>query len=169
MSPRWMSPRWLTAALLISLGVNAVLGGLLLSHRLAGGDDRLAARGERREGVVRWRDSRLARRLGLDEAQVAALEAQNRELSRKLSPLREKMRGARRQVIALLKEERTDEARLQAVLREMAGYQAAIEEQYSLSFLQMKGVLTGEQEKLFFRLLEDRFSSQKPNANRAGR
>ena len=166
MSRRPTGRIWLAAALLLSLGANAVLGGVLLGRGRAAGGERPQGRVERREARDGraadggWRDSRLGRKLGLEPAQVEALEAGGAELNRALQPLRERMRETRREVLGLLRAEEPDPVLLAEAGRRLAELQVAVEKLYTQNFLRLKAVLTPEQENQFFLLMEERFSSK---------
>ncbi len=161
-----MNRKWLTVVLLLSLGANAALGGVLLSRLWRAGTGRPAGRADRREAAQPgWRESRLGKQLGLGAAQIEALEAQGRELDRWLLPLREKLREERRRLIGLLREEAPDAARLAEVERRMADLQVAVEDVFVQNFLRLKGIFTPEQERQYFQLLEERFTSRKRNSH----
>lgn len=161
-----MKIRLLPLALVVSVGLNAVLGGLLLgSLRAPAG--REAGRAERREPpAAGWRESVLAKRLELNPSQVEALEGLNRALDQALGQTRDRLHEKRREAIGMLKEPATDETRLNAVFREIADLQTGIEQTYAMNFLRIKGILAPEQERQYFELLEGRFFYRKNGYSR---
>jgi Spy/CpxP family protein refolding chaperone len=146
--------RFLPVALIVSLGINAALGGLFLgtmhtraAHEKEGTEHQHATpRG--------WRESALREKLGLDEEQVRKLETLNQDLDNLLWPTKQQLGDKRREVIDLLKMPAPDETRLGAVFRDIADLQATVERAYATHFLQVKSVLTPDQERLFFEQME---------------
>jgi Spy/CpxP family protein refolding chaperone len=161
-----MKIRLLPIALIVSLGVNAALGGLFLAS-LRAPAGREADRAERRApAAAGWRESVLAKRLELNPSQVEALEDLNRTLDRTLSQTRDRLHEKRREAIGMLKEPALDETRLNAVFREIADLQTGIEQAYAMNFVRVKGILTPDQERQYFELLEGRFFYRKNGHSR---
>jgi Spy/CpxP family protein refolding chaperone len=149
-----MKLRPLPLALIVSLGINAVLGGWMVGTMHARATQEAQSSEHRRAASRGWRESALRRQLGLDEVQLKKLETLNQNLDSLLSPTTRQLRDKRREVIELLKMPEPDETRLDAVFREMAALQVTVEQAYATHFLLLKGVLTPDQERLFFGQLE---------------
>jgi Spy/CpxP family protein refolding chaperone len=146
--------RFLPVALIVSLGINAALGGLFLGTMHAR-TAREAEDTEHRHTTPRgWRQSALREKLGLDEVQVRKLETLNQDLDSLLWPTKQQLRDKRSEVIDVLKMPEPDETRLGAIFREMADLQVTVESACARHFLQVKSVLTPDQERLFFEQME---------------
>lgn len=131
--------------LLITLGAAAVALAVAvpaaMSHGPRGGDD-----GERRGGPP---IAHLKEKLGLNDQQVAKLEALKDDQGDDAQSLREQIRTKRDELHALLLAPTLDKAKLSAASREINALEGQLQDRRLEFLIAARGVLTPEQFKTF--------------------
>ncbi len=148
--------RILIIALILSVGINAGVGTVLFSRQKE-------QKNAQKSTISwhRWSESDIGTMLNLDERQIVEMESIQELFYTEISPLREKLREKRRELIVVLRGAQPDMEKVDAVLSEIAGLQTEIERSFFKKILRMKEILTPEQEETFFRLFEERI--KRPN------
>jgi len=95
------------------------------------------------------RGARMAETLGLDEAQVTALQTLRDKHQAEMKPLREQAQQKREALAALWKAPKLDRAKLIAVTQELSATRTALELKRIDHLLSLNGVLTPEQFQKF--------------------
>lgn len=140
-----MKTKLLIILLVISLGINA---GVIFAFGFRHWHAKRLRPEFRRERL------QLQRSLDLSEEQNQLFEKYRKELNNQLSPLREKIRQKRRELLGLLKTEEIDEEKIDKLLSEIAELQSEIEKTVVRHSIQIRKILTPAQQKKFIGFLE---------------
>jgi Spy/CpxP family protein refolding chaperone len=98
----------------------------------------------------------LRRRLNLSEEQIEEVSRQREAMMRGMMSLRRESSEMRRDLMSLLEAEEVDRRKADSLLSEIASLQVNIERQVFEHLMEMKDVLTQEQQKHLLRMLERR-------------
>jgi len=143
---------WLLVALLLSVGVNVGLVGVAVGRRVA------FERWERvREGVGQPPEGfgrRLAERLGVPEERRERFQAIQRALVERTAAERREVVRVRLELRRELLAERPDRARVDSLLAELAGREAALNRAFADGVLDSRELLGGRELELYLRFLE---------------
>lgn len=151
-----MSKRVLIVALIISAAINVGAVLTLSYYWLEERSFKRAIPSRSMPEGDRWRRSFLRHKLNLTEEQTNAIDVKHQEMMSSISPLRHELLVRRRELMSLLRETELNKARAGTLLREIASLQTKVDSQVFENLCQIRDILTPEQQKRFFVLLEER-------------
>jgi hypothetical protein len=137
-----MKNRLWIVLLVISLGIN--IG--FLAHWLWPGNVHARTAG--------WHVSSMKHGLGLSNGQAQQLENERRQVMAQAQPLQDELRGKRRELFVLLKNQAVPDAELDPLLGEISRLQTAIEKMFILHSLKVRGYFSPDQMHKFENYLE---------------
>lgn len=144
-----MKVKVLAVALLVSVGINI---GTMVALGYHWWRDR-----EIERNVYLWRSTGpndLRAELELSEQQMDRVRAAREKTLAELEPLRGELFTKRIALVDLLKELEPHEGRMDSIINEIAGLQAALESQIVKDIQQIKRLLTKEQQEMFLKPFE---------------
>jgi Spy/CpxP family protein refolding chaperone len=154
--------RGLVLLLVFSLAVNLTA---IVTFSYYWWDEAHSDKGLGRRGTARSADVRpelLRRRLDLSKEQLEQIDGERDRMMTDMMSLREQSSEMRRDLMALLEAEKLDREKADSLLGEIASLQVRIEKQVFEHLVEMKDVLTPEQQRLLLQMLERRLYPGEP-------
>lgn len=151
-----MSKRVLLIVVIISVTINLAAVLTFSYYRLQERSFRREMTSRRIAEGDRRKRRFLQHELNLTEEQIEAVDSKHQEMTSNMARLRHELLVKRRELMSLLRETELDKARAGILLREIASLQTEVDSQVFENLSQMKDILTPEQQRQFFMLLEER-------------
>jgi Spy/CpxP family protein refolding chaperone len=141
-----------TAAIILTV-INLVAFGTLLYNRWSGAQPPSFSEGRDQ------RFEQMKRELALSAEQAAQLDVYRTTFHAELDSLSTELVAARTQLAQALAEERLDTTRVNSILDEISRLQSTAQRKVISHLLSVKSILSPEQQKKFFAIVLQRFSS----------
>ncbi len=108
-------------------------------------------------------DRHIFQSLGLSDNQLAKISPLSKSFHARLDELGSSMQAKRNQFVELLGQDEIDHSRVESSRKEMAAIQSDIQKEVVAHLIQVKEILTPEQQKRFFALLRTSINNDPAN------